>query len=229
MLVKASLVRQCDAVGGDGTLGEIDDLYFDEFGWRVCYFVVATGDILAGKRSLAPLSYLESANWTAKRLSMRMSKQGLLDEPLSDLDHDVASQFEKHNAGYVAWPPPTPTPEGSTSQVPLGEPHHPGTDDEGKPLLRSAKEISGYVIEASDGRCGHLEDLLIDDKRWTVESLLIDPRNLLPGTLRLVPASMVDHCEWLSHSVRMNVGKQQIRNCPAYETQAAIDDLVSSG
>jgi hypothetical protein len=203
-------------------------MYFDEFGWRCCYFVVETGGLFSGKRSLVPLSYLERADWAARRLAMQITEEGLQSVGCNDLDKDVASQLEKHGAGYVAWPPPAPKPEGSTAQVPLGDPADPGTDDEGKPLLRSAKEITGYAVEATDGPCGHIDDLLVDDTTWRVEFLLVNPRNLLPGTPRTVPTAWVEACDWLSHCVRMRVDKDRIHHCPKDETNSTIDHLINS-
>ena len=228
MLAKASVIRECEIVGSDETFGNVVDLYFDEYGWRTCYFVVEIGSLLSRKRVLVPLSYVESIDWRAKRISVRMTKQSLLDAGSEDLDRDVASQLKKRGAGYVAWPPPMPRPEGSTSQVPLGEADHSGTDDEGKPLLRSAKETTGYAVEATDGPCGHIDDLLIDDTTWNVELLLVNPNNLLPGTLRSVPVSWVEEFDWLSHSVRLNVNKEHVRDRPAYETNSTIDYLLNS-
>lgn len=228
MLVKTSVIRDCEVVGEDATFGKVTDLYFDQFGWRSCYVVIETGELLAGKRSLVPVSYVDKADWQARRITLRITKQGLEHVGCEDLDHNVARQLEEHHAGYVAWPPLKPKPEGSTSQVPLGDAAHPGTDDEGKPLLRSAKEICGYAVEATDGPCGHVDDLLIDDKTWNVEFVLINPRNFLPGTARTVPAPWVKQPDWLAHCVRMNVGKSRIRDCAPYETNPTIDHLLNS-
>ena len=228
MLVKASVVRQCQATRGDTSIGDVVDMYFDEAGWRSCYLVIETGSLFSGKRSLVPLSYLERADWIARRLALRITEAGLQSVGCNDLDKNVASQLEKHGAGYVAWPPPAHKPEGSTAQVPLGDPNDPGTDDVGKPLLRSAKEVVGYAIEATDGPCGHIDDLLIDDATWRIEFLLVNPRNFLPGTPRAVPAPWVEACDWLSHSMRMNVDRDRIRECPTYETSSTVDHLINS-
>lgn len=228
MLVKASVIRQCQAARGEASIGDVADLYFDEAGWRSCYLVVETGGLFSGKRSLVPLTYLESFDWPTRRLAMRITEAGLDAVGCNDLDKNVASQLEKHGAGYVAWPPPAPKPEGSTAQVPLGNPNEPGTDDDGRPLLRSVKEVVGYAVEVTDGPCGHVDDLLIDDATWQVEFLLVNPRNFLPGTPRAVPAPWVEACDWLSRSMRMNLDKDRIRECPTYETNSAIDHLINS-
>ena len=36
-------------------------------------------------------------------------------------------------------------------------------------------------IEANDGSMGHLEDFFVDDIRWAVRFLLVDPKHWWPG------------------------------------------------
>jgi len=89
-------------------------------------------------------------------------------------------------------------------------------------------DIAGYAVKATDGPCGHIDDLLLDDTTWRVEFLLVNPRNLLPGTPRTVPAAWVEACDWLSHCVRMRVDKDRIHDCPKDETSSTIDHLIKS-
>jgi hypothetical protein len=41
----------------------------------------------------------------------------------------------------------------------------PPTDD---PHLRSAREVTGYAIQARDGALGHVEDFIVDDESWAL-------------------------------------------------------------
>src|SRR3546814_3076820 len=56
----------------------------------------------------------------------------------------------------------------------------------GDPNLRSAVEVEGYHVAASDGEIGHIDDFLVDDTDWSLRFLVIDTRNWLPGRKVLV-------------------------------------------
>ena len=38
-------------------------------------------------------------------------------------------------------------------------------------MLRSAKELRGYVLQALDGEIGRSKDFLFDDQQWTLRYL----------------------------------------------------------
>ena len=45
-----------------------------------------------------------------------------------------------------------------------------GRPPEGDPYLRSAREVTGYAIQARDGDLGHVEDFLVDDESASSEA-----------------------------------------------------------
>lgn len=49
--------------------------------------------------------------------------------------------------------------------------------ERGDTHLRSALEVSGYVIRALDGDLGHVEDVLFDDVNWATRYLVVDTSN----------------------------------------------------
>ena len=48
-------------------------------------------------------------------------------------------------------------------------------------MLRSIKDIQGYVLGAQDGEIGRCSDFLFDDKNWTVRYIVADTQKWLPG------------------------------------------------
>ena len=54
------------------------------------------------------------------------------------------------------------------------------------PHLRSAREVTGYHIQAVDGGIGHVQDFIVDDEDWGIRYMLVDTRNWLPGESVLV-------------------------------------------
>ena len=66
----------------------------------------------------------------------------------------------------------------------------------GDPHLRSAREVIGYYVAATDGDIGHVEDLVIDDATWMLPQLVIDTRNWLPGRKVLIDTSRLRSVDW---------------------------------
>jgi hypothetical protein len=54
-------------------------------------------------------------------------------------------------------------------------------------MLRTASDLTGYGIEASDGRIGSVADFLFDDRHWTTRWVLVDTGDWLPGRSILLP------------------------------------------
>ncbi len=48
---------------------------------------------------------------------------------------------------------------------------------ENDPHLRSAEELEGYHIQASDGEIGHLESLVADHANWDIRYLRVEAGN----------------------------------------------------
>jgi len=53
-------------------------------------------------------------------------------------------------------------------------------------MLRNAKGILNYVLQAKDGEIGRCKDFLFDDEKWTIRYIVADTRNWLPGRKVLV-------------------------------------------
>ena len=52
------------------------------------------------------------------------------------------------------------------------------------PHLRSVVEVTGYRVQAVDGKIGQIENLIIDDADWSVHYFVVDTRNLWFGKAR---------------------------------------------
>jgi len=216
MLIRASEIRGSIVEGTDGQLGIVDDLYFDAYRWLVDYLVIDMGTWFDEQEALLPPSHIETVDWPSHRILVRTSRDGLRHGPQPSQHHTVARQMAERNAGYVWWPPAVePNVEG-TAPGPIGDPFASETDQQGRPLMRSVEEVTGYVVEAIDGRCGRLLNLLVDDRSWRIMALIIDHHNWLPGPGVIVPVDFVEHFDWLAHTVHMTVTRDRIRSCKVY-------------
>ena len=60
--------------------------------------------------------------------------------------------------------------ESQRPQPPLEDPQRDNDD----PHLRSAEEVTGYHILASDGEIGHVRDFLLEDDDWSIRYIVVD-------------------------------------------------------
>jgi hypothetical protein len=84
----------------------------------------------------------------------------------------------------------------------------------------SIKAALGCHIRARDDTFGHLEDMLVEPETWTIRYLLIDTRNWWPGPPVLVAPDWVNHFDWATRKLTMDVPAERIKQSPAYDPSA---------
>ncbi len=89
--------------------------------------------------------------------------------------------------------------------------------------LRSASDISGYAVRATDGDLGHLDDLLFDDLSWSVRYLVVDTSNWWFGKHVLVAPRWIRQIDWDDHSVAVTVRRQRLKMAPEYDRAEHVD------
>jgi hypothetical protein len=88
--------------------------------------------------------------------------------------------------------------------------------------LRSADEVTGYHIHATDGNIGHVEDFLVDDESWIMRYLIVDTRNWLPGRKVLVSPGWASSVDWPHKKVFVDLPREKIKNCPEYKSAEPV-------
>jgi hypothetical protein len=126
----------------------------------------------------------------------------------------VAGAVPPAGAGYAPreTADPAAPPAGGRREVP-----------EGDPDLRSAQEVIGYYIEATDGSIGHVEDILIDSATWAARYLLVDTRNWWPGRMVLISPRWAEEVSWTEGKVHVGVTRDRVKGSPEYDPTSPID------
>lgn len=173
----------------DDDIGKIADVLFDDETWTVRYVVVETGSWLSRHPVLISPIALRSIDALEVPIQADLTADEIRNSPHIDLDSPVSRRQERHYHQHYGWPYywwggglwgmyPYPTDlrfrrSSDPSIDPATDlPHDPPTDagahgsDAGDPHLRSAHEVIGYDIEATDHGVGTVEDLLIDGRLW---------------------------------------------------------------
>jgi hypothetical protein len=89
-------------------------------------------------------------------------------------------------------------------------------------MLFKASSLTGHEIQARDGAVGSLEDLLFDDREWTVRWAVIDTGRWLPGRKVLLPPSILGTPDE-QRRFAVDLTREQIEKSP----DASVDPPVS--
>jgi sporulation protein YlmC with PRC-barrel domain len=68
--------------------------------------------------------------------------------------------------------------------------------DGGDSHLQTATAVMGYAIRAEDGEIGHVKDVLVDDKVWTIRYLVVDTEQWWGGKRVLVSPGWLTRVAW---------------------------------
>lgn len=203
----------------DGVLGKVQDFLFDDALWVVRYLTVDSGTWLPGRLVLIAPSAVKEADWVRGVLPVDLTKEQVQNGPGIQVDQPVSRQLEERLHEHYGWTPYwigrepmyVPPPKGLAER---------GSSDEGEPKgdphLRSAREVMGYSIEATDGEVGHVEDLILEDESWTIRYAVVDTRNWLPGRKVLIAPSWIEWIRWNDRKVGVNLDREQVRNSPEF-------------
>ena len=208
----------------DGEIGRCKDLLFDDAEWIIRYMVADTRKWLPGRNVLISPESLAQPDWFRKRFPISLSQEQIKESPPLKADEPVSRQYESRWTQYYGLPRYWLGPGGTwaiySPMVPSAEAQEAQLEENVEPAkgqLRSAKEVIGYHIHASDGEIGHVEDFFVDDLAWRLNCIVVDTRNWLPGRKVLVPPQWADTVSWSERKVVFKLSKERIKNSPDYD------------
>lgn len=91
-------------------------------------------------------------------------------------------------------------------------------------MLRSIKDITGYPVEAIDGKIGEVGDCLFDDDQWMLRYISVDTGKWLLGKQVLISSLHFERPEVGSEDnhFRVNLGVNRIKNAPTVDTTKSV-------
>lgn len=209
----------------DGEIGRCVDFLFDDRGGAVRYMVASTARWLPGRKVVIAPALLETPDWTRELFPVRLTREQVEQSPPLGEHEPVSRQFEIRFHEFFSlpfyWVGPGPwdrDPGESGAVEPVTKPAESQLEappDEGH--LRSAQEIVGYRIEASDGDIGRVQDLLVDDSDWEIRYLVIDTGSWLTGRKVLLSIERLSGVQWVDRSIAVDLPREAIENSPEYD------------
>ena len=222
MLRSLKSILRFDVKATDGDAGQILDFFFDDDTWKVRYGVITAGTWPFGRKVLlSPISFRQ-IDLDQQAISISLSKEKVKNGPDIDTDMPVVPRQRMLLHGYYGWSAflaggsipapfvPAPIPEAEKAELDV-------MTEKADPHLRSAKEVIGYHLHASDGEIGHIDDFILDDEPWAITYLVVDTRNWLPGRKVLVSPHWAKEILWNLRRVTVDHVRESVRSSPAYD------------
>lgn len=207
----------CEA--SDGSIGEVEDFYFDDRTWKVRVLVVTAGTWLAGRKVLIPSQVIDDVRWSESRLTTSTTRKHVRNSPDIESMEPVSRQHEVQRYAYYGYPP-----EGLTEKTAFFDAQVQMHRERGDDLdLQGFRSVLRYHIHASDGEIGHLEGLVVDDATWTIRYLVVNTSDWGLGRSVLVATTWIDDLSWLDATLTVGLTRDAVKHSPVMEEGRSLD------
>lgn len=200
-------------------MGSVDDFYFDDQTWRIRYIVANTGSWLTGRQVLLPPeAFVNSAFGALEEgtLKVNLNRKQIEDSPPVSEHRPVSRQYEEEYYRYYGWPNYWGVGGwGGLGTFPVLTPPQvleaPERREE-EPHLRSIKEVTGYHIQATDGKIGSARGFVIAVDSWAIHQLAVETGHWYSGKTIFILPENIERISYDDSSVLVNLTLEEIKN-----------------
>jgi len=89
-------------------------------------------------------------------------------------------------------------------------------------MLHKSTKLRGLHVLATDGEVGHVDDVLVDERSWTVRYLVVDTSNWIGGKSVLIAPSTLTSVDGVNRRIQVALTRGEIERSPSIEA-ADID------
>lgn len=231
MLRSTNALEKFTVHASDGDVGKVRDAFFDDERWVVRYLVIETGGWLMGRDVLLSPIAVTRLDWDGRKVHVNLSRQKIEESPGIEAHQPVSRQHEaalfRHYGYPYYWGGPyawgyAVLPALAEQQI-FDDPQRLEIRKEMEEAnkedrhLRSCNEVADYKIAATDAKLGHVVDFLFDEEDWSIQYLVVDPRDLWPGKHVVIAADHVEHVYWGDKEVVVDVSSKDVERSPKYD------------
>jgi len=92
-------------------------------------------------------------------------------------------------------------------------------------MHRSIRSLYGYVLGATDGNIGKIEQFYFDDKTWKIRDMLVETGNWFSGSEVVISLDSLIKTRWEPGILPVTLSKNQVRNIPDIDTVQPLSRL----
>jgi hypothetical protein len=89
-------------------------------------------------------------------------------------------------------------------------------------MLANTTQLKGFVIRATDGELGTVDQFYFDDESWAIRYLTVETGGWLGGRNVLISPMSVVHTDWQSRRLDVSLTKQQVKDSPPIDTHQPV-------
>lgn len=231
MLRSLNALHGYTALAKDAYIGSVQDFYFHDDTWIIRYFVLDTRHwLLDGRRVLVTTRVIGKPNWAVFTFPVAITRERVEKSPEIQIGKPVSRQFEAGLHNHYGWPFYWTEPELELrpqivlldQQLAPGQATKPASDENFGPNLRSAEEVAGYYIHATDGALGHVEDFVADDEGWVIRYLAVHT-GVFGAKKVLISPQWLGKISYSGKRVYLKLTRAKILKSPGFVPGGPID------
>ncbi len=193
----------------DGEIGTVRNFLFDDQSWTLRYLVVDVGHFLNRQEVVLSISAVEQPDWANRSFQVNYTKEQVRKSPDVDTEKPVTRQQEIAMEEYYHWLAYwIDSGLGTGSTLPPGSDYPVNTEED--PHLRSALDVTGYEVWATDGKVGDLHGFVMDEISWHLGYLDVKSGDWLRSRSVLIPTRCVKSVSWASRRVDLQHTREGI-------------------
>lgn len=216
----------------EGIAGTVDDFYFDNKQWRIRYLVVDISMLVPGKKVLiTPGMFIDRPDWDSRSFAVGLSTQTVMNSPDIDTEKPVIRQTEVEVHNYFSQPyywAALSYPSGSMPGIVI--PGENGSETDMSPdemekgeHLHSLKDMMDYAVLARDSSDGKLDDIIIDDEQWVIDSLAASGKGYFQGKKYLVKPETVERVDHTQKIILLSLTSVQVKENRKYDPAEPVN------
>jgi hypothetical protein len=89
-------------------------------------------------------------------------------------------------------------------------------------MLTNLKDLKNFVIRATDGDIGTVDECYFDDESWGIRYLVVDTGGWMGGRRVLISPMSVIYSDWQLRLLDVSLTKQQVENSPDINTHKPV-------
>lgn len=89
-------------------------------------------------------------------------------------------------------------------------------------MLRSVNELQGYILLATDGEIGKVDDFYFDDKEWTIRYLVVDTGDWLSGRCVLIAPYALGQPNLKAKKLPLALTREQVQKSPEVDSDKPV-------
>src|SRR6266508_1158056 len=211
MSINGHKMKGAAIIARDGSIGEVEDIYFDDEKWTVRYLVVKAGAWLFRRHVLISLISIKKVDEANNQVIVNLTRDQVKDSPDIDTQKPVSRRHETAFMDYYGYPYYWGGPYlWGDSAFPATLAMPPAVESQ------MAAAATARRREADDGEIGHVDDFIIDDRDWAIRSIVIKTGGWLSGRKTLVSPQSIEGISWTESKMFVNLTRDQIAGGPEY-------------